>query len=465
MKQTCLQKNTTCPDLSGIEDQRKLNTHEQSRLHRDHPSEIHVKEQCFDPKGTQQVKSFVRTKESLIAKLSENYKNIPSSFIREILNVADQQNIISFAGGLPNPECFPCQQLAESAQRVLSEKGIEVLQYAGSQGLLPLRQWIANRYNQKFDMKIDANNIVITNGSQQTLDVTTKMFIEKGDAVIVEKPTYLGALQAMSGYLPEFHPVTLTETGPDTNEIENICWQNKPKFMYSIPNFQNPTGICYDRKHREKIANILSDYQLILLEDDPYSEIRFEGEQLPPIASLAPENVFWSGSFSKMVAPGLRMGWVVLPPEMTAHFIKAKQSTDLHSNNLSQYALLDFLTHHNIDDHLNKTRKAYKAQCDAMKEMIVKYLPDSIKMTNPQGGMFLWLTLPKELDSNELIKDCLSQGVAFVPGNSFYTNGDGAHSIRMNFSNSNLETIERGIKTMGAIFSKKLRLNQMTVSI
>jgi len=388
-------------------------------------------------------------------KLSENFNNIPPSFIREILDVADQRHMISFAGGLPNLHCFPSLELAESAHRVLSERGTEVLQYAGSQGLLPLREWIAQRYNQKYGMKIDPKNIVITNGSQQTLDITSKMFIEKGDSVIVEKPTYLGAIQAMSGYLPQFLSVDLSEEGPDLDQIESYCQTHHPKFMYSIPNFQNPSGMCYDYQHREKLASLLEKYDLLLLEDDPYNEIRFEGDDLPPIVSIAPNHVFWTGSFSKMVAPGLRMGWVVLPDGVASHFVKAKQSTDLHSNNLSQYTLLDYFTHYDIDDHLTRTRAAYKVQCDAMKDMIRKYLPEEIQMTKPKGGMFLWLMLPGYMNSEELIGECIERGVAFVPGRSFFTDDDGEHCIRMNFSNSDPETIERGVKIMAGVIKEK----------
>jgi 2-aminoadipate transaminase len=389
-------------------------------------------------------------------KFSTNFKNIPPSFIREILNVADQHHMISFAGGLPNPNCFPVKELAESACRVLTDKGTEVLQYAGSQGLLPLREWIAHRYNSKYGLSINPGNIVITNGSQQTLDVISKMFIEKGDEIIVEKPTYLGAIQAMSGYLPKFLPVDLGEEGPDLTQVESICRNKNPKFMYSIPNFQNPSGMCYNTESRIKLAELLKQYELFLLEDDPYNEIRFEGDDLPPIVSMAPDHVFWTGSFSKMVAPGLRMGWVALPDGLAPHFIKTKQSTDLHSNNLSQYVLLDYFTRYDIDDHLVRTRAAYKVQCDAMKEMITKYLPSDITMTSPQGGMFLWLTLPDYLNSEELIGDCLKKGVAFVPGRSFFTNGEGEQCIRMNFSNSDPETIEQGVKIMAEVMKTKV---------
>lgn len=390
-------------------------------------------------------------------KLSENFKNIPPSFVREILDVADQQHIISFAGGLPNPSCFPAEQLAESAREVLLKQGTSVLQYAGSQGLLPLREWIAQRYNKKYGLKLDPLNIVITNGSQQTLDITAKMFIEKGDSIIVERPTYLGAIQAMSGYLPNFLPVELSDEGPDLDQVEKYCQNSHPKFMYSVPNFQNPSGVCYDYEHREKLASLLEENDLLLLEDDPYNEIRFEGNDLPPVFSMAPNHVFWTGSFSKMVAPGLRLGWVALPDGLVHDFIKAKQSTDLHSNNLSQYLLFHFFTHFDIEEHLTRTRAAYKVQCDAMKQMVTRYLPEEIKMTTPQGGMFLWLTLPEALDSEEMISSCLQRGMAFVPGRSFFTTSEGNQHIRMNFSNSNPDTIEKGMKILGEEMKARMK--------
>jgi len=388
--------------------------------------------------------------ENLIeSKFSGNFRNIPKSFIREILAVADQRQMISFAGGLPNPSLFPNNELAESAGYVLTHQGESLLQYAGSQGYQPLCRWIADRYNTKYGLDIDPANIVITNGSQQTADIISKMLVDKGDGVIVENPTYLGAIQAMSGYQPQFLNVDLYDDGPDLGQVESHCWSQNPKFMYSIPNFQNPSGVCYSLEKRMKLAEILKKYNLYLLEDDPYNEIRFEGDDLPPVYRFAPEKVFWTGSFSKMVAPGLRLGWVVLPKGVAPHFIKAKQSTDLHSNNLSQYLLYHYFTHHNIDEHLARIRAAYKMQCDSMKELIRKYLPQEVGMTMPQGGMFLWLTLPGTLSSEELIGSCIARGVAFVPGRSFFTAGGGEKHIRMNFSNSDPETIERGLKIMG----------------
>ena len=390
------------------------------------------------------------------SKLSMNFRQIPKSFIREILDVADQKNIISFAGGLPNPDYFPVKELTHSANEVFSQFGSLLLQYAGSQGYFPLREWIANRYSKKYNQPISPDNIVITNGSQQTIDIVSKMFLDQGDGVIVEKPTYLGGIQALSAYSPEFLEVDLRSNGPNLEQIEAHCMNHVPKFMYSIPNFQNPSGICHSAESRKKLAFLLKTYNLLMLEDDPYNEIRFKGEELPPLFHLAPDQVIWTGSFSKMVAPGLRMGWVILPDHLVVPFIRAKQSTDLHSNNLSQYILHHYLTNNNIDDHLQRIRKAYREQSEFMLQMIREHFPESIKSTAPEGGMFLWLTLPKTINADELISRCLEKGVAFVPGTSFFTSANGVHNIRMNFSNSSFEKIEKGIKLM-ALELKKVK--------
>jgi 2-aminoadipate transaminase len=382
-------------------------------------------------------------------KFSENFKNIPPSFIRQILNMAGNTNLISFAGGLPNPRYFPSEWIGESAKAVMEEKGMEIMQYAGSMGYLPLRQWISDRYNAKYGLNISPDNVVITNGSQQTIDVLAKMLLNAGDTLIVEKPTYLGGIQATAGYLPNYHAIDLDEEGANLDQLEQICKTGSPKFFYGIPNYQNPSGICYSPATRARLGTLLKKYDLLMLEDDPYHEITFRSETVAPIYQHAPGNVFWSGSFSKMVAPGLRMGWVVIPEGFTNHFVKAKQSTDLHSSNLTQYLLHHFLTHHDIDVHLQKIRKAYNEQCNTMLEMLKRFLPEDVQFTKPCGGMFIWLTLPEGFDSEELVKVCINRGVVFVPGKSFYVNGDGKRNIRMNFSNSTPEEIERGVYIMG----------------
>lgn len=395
-------------------------------------------------------------------KLSDQYRNIPVSFVRSILNVAEQNDVISFAGGLPNPELFPVKELKESANSVLSKSGTSILQYAGSMGYYPLREWIANRYSRKYTMEITPEMVVITNGSQQAIDIVSKLFIDKGDGVVVEKPSYLGAIQALSAYQPKFLEVDLEDDGADMLQVEQLFLEENVKLMYSVPNAQNPSGISYSSEKRKVLAFLLKTYNQFLLEDDPYNEICFEGEFPSPVKKYVPENVAWTGSFSKMVAPGLRNGWVVLPDELVTHFDKAKQSTDLNPNNLTQYVLHHFLTHNNLDEHLQKIRKNYAEQYQFMQEMIIRFLPDEVKSTHPNGGMFIWLKLPESISSEELVKKTLAKGVVFVPGKSFFTNGQGQQNIRMNFTNANYANIEKGVKIMGEEM-KKMMVNNFVV--
>ncbi|MGV8136671.1 MAG: PLP-dependent aminotransferase family protein [Mangrovibacterium sp.] len=382
-------------------------------------------------------------------KLSDQYRNIPVSFVRNILNVAGDRKFISFAGGLPNPELFPVTELAESARVVLEQSSRSILQYAGSLGYYPLREWIARRYGKKYNMDISPEQIVITNGSQQGIDIMAKLLIDKGDGVILEKPSYLGAIQALSAYQPLFREVELEEDGANLAEVESLFLNEDIKLMYAVPNAQNPSGVSYSDEKRRDLALLLRKYDQFFLEDDPYNEICFEHEFPDPVRKHAPEHVAWTGSFSKMVAPGLRNGWVVLPRELVSHFDKAKQSTDLNPNNLTQYILHHYLTHYDLDGHLSRIRKAYSAQCRFMAEMIRQYLPEEVRATSPSGGMFIWLTLPASVSSDCLIGRTMEKGVIFVPGTSFYVSGQGNRHIRMNFTNCGFPDIEKGVRIMG----------------
>lgn len=392
-------------------------------------------------------------------KLSESFKSIPKSYIREILNLANKPGMISFAGGLPNPKYFPNKQLAASSAEVLTHQAIDVLQYAGSQGYMPLRQWIATRYNAKYDLTISPNQIVITNGSQQTIDVTAKMLLNPGDQVLVEKPTYLGGLQALSAYRPEFIEVELEPDGINLLEVEKVCNTLNPKLMYAIPSFQNPSGICYSQEKKKDIAKLLKKNNLLLIEDDPYNELSFTNTINSPIYKYAPNHVLWSGSFSKMIAPGLRLGWVVLPSELISHFIKVKQACDLHSNNLSQHVIHHFLEHNNIEEHLSKIRDAYCHQLAYMQNLIQTIFPKEVKMTTPEGGMFLWLSFPSGINTDQLAANCLAEGVAIVPGNSFYAHSNNTSCIRINFSNSSKVQIFKGINIVAQELQKVMTKN------
>ena len=389
-------------------------------------------------------------------KFSGQYRNIPVSFVRSILNVVGQKEMISFAGGLPNPSLFPVEALAESTRAVMADHGRTILQYAGSMGYYPLREWIAGRYSAKYGMTISPEMVVITNGSQQAIDIVSKLFINPGDAVILEKPSYLGAIQAMSAYLPDFREVDLDEDGANLVQVEDLFLNDAIKLMYAVTNAQNPSGISYSAEKRQDLALLLKRYDQFLLEDDPYNEICFEGEFPDPVKKYAPEHVAWTGSFSKMVAPGLRNGWVVLPPALVTHFDKAKQSTDLNPNNLTQYVLQHYLTHNDLDGHLQRVRTKYAEQAACMYHLLQRYLPAEVRITRPGGGMFIWLTLPAGLRSDELIHRTMARGVIFVPGNSFYTKGQGSQHIRLNFTNAEPAEIEKGVKIIADEMKKGL---------
>lgn len=388
--------------------------------------------------------------------ISKSCKNIPPSFIREILAVCEQPDMISFAGGLPNPTCFPAEQLKQAFIGIMENEGPDTLQYSGSQGYHPLRQWICDRYNSKYNMSVSPENILITNGSQQALDMVGKLLINPGDPIMMEKPSYLGAIQAFSVFRPEFHQITLNSDGLDLDELENTILKTGSRVLYGIPNFQNPTGITYSAEIRQNLAILLDWHEILFVEDDPYGEIRFEGEFHPPVFASNPEHTIWCGSFSKMISPGLRTGWICAPRELIPDLLRIKQAADLHTNNVVQRIIYRFLTENKLEEHLQKVRQAYKTQKDCMIESICRYFPAEVSYTNPEGGMFIWATLPDSINTDELIKKTIQENVVFVPGKSFFTTDEGYRHMRLNYSNSPEELIEEGIKRLGLLIKKAL---------
>ena len=379
---------------------------------------------------------------------ADRMKITQKSFIREILKVTEDPNIISFAGGLPNPKFFPVKEISDAATKVLKENGNSILQYSTTEGYFPLRKYISDRYLEKKGLVIDPEEIVILNGSQQGLDLVGKILLNKGDHIVIEKPGYLGAIQALTTYEPIFHSVPLLEDGIDLNLLEEVLKNNPIKLIYSVPNFQNPSGISYSKENREKLSELLKPYNTLVLEDDPYGELRFIGEDMPTIKEYLKDQGILLGSFSKIVAPGLRLGWICAPKEITEKIIIAKQASDLHSNCLSQRILYQYLCDTNIDEHIAIIREAYKKQRDLMVSMMACHFPKEVTFTKPEGGMFLWGTLPEGLSSNELFERCIKENVAFVPGSPFYVDGSGNNTFRLNFSNSDEVKIEEGIKRL-----------------
>lgn len=379
---------------------------------------------------------------------------VHKSFVREILKITEDPEIISFAGGLPNPRYFPVQEVASATQKVLSECGEAALQYSTTEGYLPLREMIAARY-AKQGLKISPGEILITNGSQQGLDLLAKAFLNKGDGVIMERPTYLAAIQSFGLFEPRFHSIPLQEDGIDVEALGKTLSKDRAKLFYSVPNFQNPTGITYSREKRKAVAEMLSGGKTVFIEDNPYGELRFMGEDVPSLRNYLGEDAVLLGSFSKIVSPGVRLGWVCACEEIMEKLIVAKQASDLHSNYLCQRIVHQYFMDNDIELHIAKIRRAYREQRDFMVETMEDTFPGDVAFTRPEGGMFLWATLPENMSSLDLFNRAIAMKVAFVPGQAFYADGGGSNTMRLNYSNSDNERIAGGIKRLAKAIKEK----------
>lgn len=379
---------------------------------------------------------------------ADRMNNVPKSFIREILKVIDDPEIISFAGGLPNKELFPIDEIRNASNYQFEFYGSEVLQYSTTEGYLPLREFIAERYNKNKGLNISADNVLITHGSQQALDLIGKVFLNDNDPVAIEEPGYLGAIQCLSVFSKKFVPITLDEDGLNCNELRTACEQFSPKIIYTVPNFQNPTGISYSIEKRETIVNILKKHRTFIIEDDPYGELRYEGKEADSFGKLLPNQTILLGSFSKIIAPGFRIGWLIAPDNIMDKLVIAKQAADLHSNYVGQRIIYQYLKDANLDRHIQDIKKTYNSQRVAMIESIEKFFPKSVKYTKPVGGMFLWVTLPNNIAATELLNHSIKQKVAFVPGDPFYVGKSNVNTLRLNYSCSDEKTIKEGIKRL-----------------
>ncbi|MCP4415661.1 MAG: PLP-dependent aminotransferase family protein [Chloroflexi bacterium] len=378
------------------------------------------------------------------------------SFIREIFKVAQKPGVISFAGGLPNPNYFPIEPLRAAADRVFAEHGRKALQYAPTLGHEPLRAFIAQRYNDQCGMRVEPDEILITNGSQQGLDLVAKVLVDPGDHVLMESPSYSGGIQAFSMYEPEFRTVLLEDDGVDTAVLAKEASHPLSKLFYALPNFQNPSGITYSAKKRAVTSQILQENEIFLVEDDPYRELRFLGEDLPPITSYNRKRAFLLGSFSKIVAPGFRMGWICAPPDLMETLITAKQGTDLHSNFISQMIIQQYLQDNDLEAHIATIRTAYGKQRQTMIGMIEECFPPEVSFTLPEGGMFLWVTLPSQMSAMALFEAATQQNVTFVPGAPFHLDGSGNNTLRLSFSNAAPAKIEEGMGRLAQVIKQMI---------
>lgn len=384
--------------------------------------------------------------------LCKNMKALPPSFIKGMLKVTQDPEIISFSGGLPSPLSFPMEALGESMARATERYGTKLFQYSLTAGIPELREFIAARCNEKYGLGVTPADILITTGSQQALDLIAKITLDLGDGVIVEEPGYLGALQTFMQYAPTFHPVTLNEEGLDVAGLAAALEAPRVKFIYTVPNFQNPTGLTYSIENRNKVYETIKDKNVILIEDDPYGELRFDGKTLPYIAAGRYDNCILLGSFSKTATPGMRVGYLVCKnAELLEAIATAKESSDVHTSVLSQYVLYDYLTHNDYDGHIAEIRALYQSQCSIMLDAMAECFPASISYTKPDGGMFIWCTLPEGRTALDFFYQAVERKVAVAPGDPFYVAPKAVRTFRLNYTNASPDEIREGIRRIGAL--------------
>jgi 2-aminoadipate transaminase len=390
------------------------------------------------------------------SKLAGRTQRMERSVIRELLKFTQMPDIISFAGGLPAPEVFPVREFRESSAFVLAECPERALQYGTTEGFLPLRRYLAEKV-QKYGIPAVPENILLTNGSQQALDLLGKVFISPGDTILTEAPTYLGAVQAWNAYEPRFATVPLDDNGMQVDKLEPILEREPVKFIYVLPNFHNPAGTTLPLDRREKLVQIASRHNVFIVEDDPYGELRYEGEDIAPLISLHKENVIYLGTFSKTLAPGIRLGWIIAPEIVMERLVQAKQGADLHTGTFVQMLAYDIASRGILKRHVETIRAVYSERRDVMLESIEKHFPSGVTWTRPQGGLFLWIRCPEGVDTEQLLKKALEEKVAFVPGFAFFPDGRGRNAMRLNFSAMSPEKIRLGIERLGRVLTRECR--------
>jgi len=393
-------------------------------------------------------------------------KAMQSSAIREILKLTQAPDVISFAGGLPAPEAFPIEPIREASDFVLSEMGAKVLQYYPTEGFVPLRELLCG-FGVEQGVGSSIDNVLITSGSQQALDLIGKVFINRGDLILVESPTYLGAIQAFNAYGAEYLAVPFDDQGMQTDALEEAL-RAGPKLIYVIPNFQNPTGVTMSLKRRQRLVELADQYGVPIVEDDPYGKLRYEGEYIPPVIAVDAEfrghceetycgNVIYLSTFSKTLAPGLRMAWVTAPVAVIQKFVQAKQGADLHSPTFNQAIAYEAAKDGFLSQYIEKIKAIYGERRLVMLAALEEHFPAGTKWTRPEGGMFLWVTLPEGIDSSEILQKAVQRKVAFVPGGPFHANGGGKNTMRLNFSNAQPEMIREGIARLGQVLKEELK--------
>jgi len=396
---------------------------------------------------------------------AQRTKRMSSSVIREILKLTQQPDIISFAGGLPSPDVFPIEEFKQACDVVLSEQGKQALQYSITEGYPPLREWVVQR-SSRYGINIDIDNVLITSGSQQALDLLGKVFIDPGDHVLVEGPTFLGALQAWNAYGAEYFTQPLDDDGLVIEGLEKVLAE-KPNFMYVLPNFHNPAGVTLSGERRKQIVELAHQYDVPIVEDDPYGQLRYSGEHIPPLVVYDDQchgegnekycgNVIYTSTFSKILAPGIRLAWVIAPKDVIRKMVQAKQGTDLHTSIFTQMVVYEIGRDGFLDRHAKTIRAVYGERRDLMLAAMEEHFPPNVTWTKPEGGLFLWVRLPEGVNAQDVLEAAIEKKVAFVPGAPFFPYQGGENTLRLNFSNASHEQIVEGIKRLGEVLHQEL---------
>jgi len=402
--------------------------------------------------------------------------NARSSAIRELLKVSERPDVISLAGGLPSPDVFPVVRFEEACQKVLREHGSSALQYGATEGFEPLREIIAQNM-ARYGIRAKIENVLLTSGSQQALDLIGKLLINTGDRVLVEAPSYLGALQAFNVYGAQYVSVPVDHDGLRTDLLEEAL-SSGPKFMYILPNFQNPAGVTLSEGRRHQLILTADKYGVPIIEDDPYGQLRYEGQHLPPLVVVDRENlrrdngysignVIYLSTFSKTLAPGIRLAWIVAPPDVIRRLVLLKQGADLHTSSFIQWVAYEVARDGFLDEHVKRIRQVYRERRDVMLASLKEFFPPEVTWTHPEGGLFLWVTMPEGMDSHAIIEPALAQKVAFVPGDSFYPEDtpEARRHMRLNFSKPTAEQIREGIRRLSIAVKDHLHAVQANHSV
>ncbi|VVE69229.1 2-aminoadipate aminotransferase [Pandoraea captiosa] len=386
--------------------------------------------------------------------LAARAQRMQPSALRELLKVAERPDIISFAGGLPSPYALPVERLHAAMDRILRRDAVSALQYGPSEGYLPLREAIAARLTRQ-GAAVHPSQVLVTTGSQQALDLVARVLVDPGSRVLIETPTYLGAVQALAQYEPTFEEVPADAAGLAPERMSDASMR-RARLLYTQPNFQNPTGRTLSIERRIALVSKAARNDLLLVEDDPYGELVYSGVTPPSLLSMAPDHVVHLGSFSKVIAPGLRVGYVVAPDELLAKLLQAKQASDLHTTGITQRLAHALLIDGEYDAHLEAIRLRYRAQCALMLGCLAEHMPEGVSWTRPSGGMFLWVTLPAGIDSASLFEDALARGVAFIPGASFHAVAPRSNTMRLTFTTATPSQIETGISRLAQAIKARL---------